>query len=315
MNIFLTALRNLEIVDPSESSFEIMPGINFTNSVLMKSYLINDIVVQAIGVIEHNYILQSKNLAFYKYDIEDFRGLDNDTYLIIVLSWLEELLKNSWLVKDNCIDCDFAFLGRGLDTDRAICSSNFLASKRNMADGSRLSVAFTLDELQVWADLHNKSETYYFSKNSNSPSNFMLQRNFSRIGRSMEFIKAARSATNLAYKLSHYCSAFESILTTDSSELSHKLSERAAFFLQENFPDKLDTYNTLKQAYNVRSKLTHGDFLKESQIEKVPELSFACDNLLRATILKILNDDQLLLLFDGNNEKIDNYFNQLIFSS
>lgn len=315
MNIFLTALRNLEIVDPSESSFEIMPGINFTNSVLMKSYLINDIVIQAIGAIEHNHILQSGNLAFYKYDIEDFRGHDNDTYLIIVLSWLEELLKNSWLVKDNCIDCDFAFLGRGLDTDRAICSSNFLASKRNRADGSRLSVTFTLDELRVWADLHYKSETYYFSKNSNSPCNFMLQRNFSRIGRSMEFIKAARSATNLAYKLSHYCSAFESILTTDSSELSHKLSERAAFFLQESFPDKLDTYNTLKQAYNVRSKLTHGDFLKESQIEKVPELSFACDNLLRATILKILNDDQLLLLFDGNNEKIDNYFNQLIFSS
>lgn len=315
MNLFLTALRNLEIVDPGESSFEIMPGINFTNSNLVKEYLINDIVVQAIGVIEYNYILQSKNIAFYKYELEDFRGHDNDTYLIIVLSWLEELLKNSWLVKDNCIDCDFAFLGRGLDTERAICSSNFLASKRNMADGSRPSVAFTLAELKLWADLHDKSETYYFSKNSNSPKNFMLQKNFSRIGRSMEFVKAARSATNLAYKLSHYCSAFESLLTTDSSELSHKLSERAAFFLQESSPDKLNTYNTLKQAYNVRSKLTHGDVLKESQIEKVPELSVACDSLLRATILKILNDDQLMLLFDGNNEKIDDYFSQLIFSN
>ncbi len=314
MNIFLTALRNLEIIDPTESSFEIMPGINFTNSGLMKEYLINDIVVQAVGIIEYNYILQSKNIAYYKYDLEDFREHDNETFLVIVLSWLEELLKNSWLVKDNCIDCDFAFLGRGLDTDHAICSSNFLASKRNMADGSRPTVTFTLAELQRWADLHDKSETYYFSKNSNSPKNFMLQKNFSRIGRSMEFVKSARNATNLAYKLSHYCSAFESLLTTDSSELSHKLSERAAFFLKESFPDKLSTYNTIKQAYNVRSKLTHGDVLKESQIEKVPELSVACDNLLRATILKILNDEQLMLLFDGTNEKIDEFFNHLIFN-
>lgn len=37
MNIFLTALRNLEIVDSGESSFEIMPGINFTNNNLVKA--------------------------------------------------------------------------------------------------------------------------------------------------------------------------------------------------------------------------------------------------------------------------------------
>ena len=313
MNVFLTALRNLEIIDPDETSFEIMPGINLTNSELVKSFLLNDIVEQAIGLIEHNYILQSKNIAFYNYDLEDFKGNTNERFLIIILCWLEELLKNSWLVKDNCIDCDFAFLGRGLNTDRAECSSNFLAAKRTMADGSRPVVTFSVDELRLWADLHDKSETYYFTKNSSSLGNFMLQKNFSRIGRSMAFVKAARNAENLAYKISHYCSAFESLFTTDSSELSHRLSERAAFFLRETFPDKLETYNTLKQAYNVRSKLTHGDVLKESQIEKIPDLSVGCDTILRATILKILSDEQMLLLFDGKNEKIDEYFNQLIF--
>ncbi|MFC5271590.1 hypothetical protein [Adhaeribacter terreus] len=172
-------------------------------------------------------------------------------------------------------------------------------------------VDFTKEEIDNFIGFHDKIESYLYGKSSGSVY-FMLNKNFSRIGRALLFVKQAREARNLAYKISNYCSAFETLFSTDSAELSHKLSERVAFFMANEF-NKIETFKTIKKAYSVRSKLTHGDCLEQKQIDLLGELSTSIDNILRSIFNKILTNESLKETFDSPKNKIDSYFEALIF--
>ena len=51
----------------------------------------------------------------------------------------------------------------------------------------------------------------------------MMDKGYTHSGRAMRFIAAARAAPDLAFKISHYCSALETLFTTDPIEVGHKL--------------------------------------------------------------------------------------------
>jgi len=295
-----------------EDVIEILPGINITNNKSIKEKLLNKVIIQAIGFVETTHILESKNFLYYEYDLEDYQKANNEQFLFIILIWLDDLLKNSWLIKDNCMDCDYAFLGKNIHLLSGEFSSNLIASRSTLASGHIDVITLNKTEIREWVKIHDKVEMYLHNQNSSS-TEFMLEKHFSRIGRCLAFVKAARKSINLAYKILNYCSAFETLLTTDITELSHKLSERAAFYLQYKFENKLDTYLTLKYAYNIRSKLTHGGTLKPSEIERLSEISMKCDQYLRELLVGILKDEKKVSLFDGQSDGIETYFNQLIF--
>lgn len=140
----------------------------------------------------------------------------------------------------------------------------------------------------------------------------MQEKGYSRIGRALIFIIIGRQALNLSVKISNYCSALESIFTTDSNEISHKLSERIAFFLSQYDHVKMDVYKTIKKAYSIRSKLVHGDTLNNKLIGDLPDICFQCDEYLRKIVMAILEDKRLLEIFESNNQNVENYFNTLI---
>ncbi len=117
----------------------------------------------------------------------------------------------------------------------------------------------------------------------------------------------------MAYKIANYCAAFETMFTTENMELSHKLAERSAYFVKEEF-DKLTTYKQLKKAYGIRSKLTHGASIEKKLVDELPEISIKTDRILRTAFLKIINDEKLIELFDSSNDRIDAFFESLIFA-
>lgn len=141
----------------------------------------------------------------------------------------------------------------------------------------------------------------------------MLEKDFSRINRALHFVKQAREARNLAYKISNFCSAFEALFSTDNMELSHKLSERIAFFMKEDLI-KVETFKTMKKAYGIRSKLTHGDTLDNKHLDQLPEISTQLDRILRLSINKIIENPDLFEIFESSKNSIDAHFEGLIFS-
>jgi hypothetical protein len=311
MKQFFATIKNLHLADFDIESFEFMPGLNISKSTKIKESILTIKNKEIIGIIE-TFFFENNNCFFhleFEDDEEAFEGSSNLEILETLLNWIDDVLKNSWLIKDNCIITDTAYLISELN-DSTQASSLRLEYQLTNSRGIAQEVTFSKAEIEEFERYHDRIEKYLYGKDSGTLK-FMLNKNFSRMGRTLLFIKQAREARNLAYKISNYCSAFETLFSTDSSELSHKLSERIAFFLFPEF-NKLETFKKMKKAYLVRSKLTHGATLEQKQIDLLGDLSENIDTMLRFILNKIMRDEKLLSVFDSDNTKVDVYFEELI---
>ncbi|MBN1181717.1 MAG: hypothetical protein JXB49_05470 [Bacteroidales bacterium] len=312
MKYFFTTLRHINLKDFDCEYLELIPGVRISCNQKLKEKILTETFRDTIGILESKYFLDSTTFLYYEYeDNEDiFDGLSNLQILELILRWVDDILKNSWLYKDNCIVCDTAYL---IGTNKEVFEASSLRLQyiHTRSKGELDSVVFTKKEMIEFIEFHHKIESYLYEKESGSLI-FMLEKNFSRIGRALLFVKQAREARNLAYKISNYCAAFETLFTTDNMELSHKLSERTAYFLSNEL-NKLETYQTIKKAYITRSKLIHGASIDKSKISELPLISSNTDEILRKVLRKILNDKNLTILFDSKNTRIDEYFMKLVF--
>ena len=303
-------IQNLQLTNSENEDLEIMPGLRITNDKnIIKSIITSDLI-EIIGYIEYNSLINAQTIIYYNYTKEDLETFHTDNQLIIlnlILIWIDDVLKNIWLYSDNCISCDTAFLVNEFQANSLRFSYNLYSSDNNF-----FNLTLNKTELNKVITDHNAIETYFHSKDS-SLTFSMLEKNFSRIARSLIFIKQAREARNTAYKIANYCSALETIFSTDSTELTHKLSERVSFFLKNEFP-KIDTFKTLKTAYGIRSKLIHGDILNNKQIDEINTISKKTDDILRLSMNKIIWNEELRNIFDSKNEIIEKYFEELIFN-
>ena len=103
-----------------------------------------------------------------------------------------------------------------------------------------------------------------------------------RAGRSIYFLQGARQAAALSVKVANYCTSFEALLSTDTTELSHRLSERLAWLLANSASERLSIFRTVKGAYGIRSRAVHGAHLSKQKIrDELIVASTNCDDLLR----------------------------------
>lgn len=312
MKHFFTIFKNLKLVNFDCDYLELMPGVRVTNKKEIKDRILTDSIKDIIGVIETSYIYSADTFVYFEYEDDEipFAGLDNLQSLNTILLWIDDFLKNSWIFRDNCIICDTGYL---IDnkTENVNASSLRLQYLFTSASGLITNIELCKSDLTSLFSIHDKIETYLHGKKSGL-NKFMLEKDFSRIGRALLFIKQAREARNLAYKISNYCAALETLFTTENTELSHKLSERVAFFANDN-TNKLNIYKTIKKAYSIRSKLTHGSSIDQKTIDEIPDVSIQTDKILRAIFEKIISDGEILKLFDSSSNTIDEYFEKLIF--
>lgn len=312
-SLFITTFRNLKIDANTGEKFELLTGINLTNDSKTKKKLLEFRNLQSmIGKIEFDHLSKVNTIVYCHFDQEDFRGLDTNRFLLVILLWIKALLRSAWLVKDHCLECDGAFVMRKRGGSEWECSGNFLAQRPMLADGTSSAVEFSIPDLQEWRSIHHRVESYLDEAKSND-LRFFMEKGYCRSGRALQFLDSARTAPNLAMRIAHLCSAFETLFSTDASELSHKLAERLAFFLGEFGQSKIDVFKTMKSAYAVRSKLTHGDVLKEKVVQDLPRISSTCDHYLRITLRELFSSEGLVRRFDVAPEKIDETFQNLIF--
>lgn len=313
MNQFFTALKFIELENFDVEYLEIIPGINISNNSEIKKQLLSEQNRIVIGALESYFFENSTAFLFFNYEKteEIFKDEKNLESLERILLWTDDIFKNLWLIKDNNVITDTAFLIHKAVNVNSEAASLRLQYQFTKSNGSMETTKFTKDEIIEFSKYHDDIENHFHSKKSSSQG-FMLEKNFSRINRGLIFVKQAREARNLAYKISNYCSALETIFSTDNVELSHKLSERIAFFLKDDFT-VLETFKIIKKAYSVRSKLTHGDTLDTKQIEILDDLSIKIDNILRVSINKIIKSEELLKVFESPKNTIDEYFENLIF--
>ena len=238
--------------------------------------------------------------------------MSSNRALLVWLLWLNMLVDSSWLIKDNAMLCEIAYCNK---TDRKAMSewsNNSLMTMYSMANGDRhINTEFNREDLIKWEQTNHKIQSYLHKNNSTVFDSF-IDSKYSRYGRALSFIGSARKEFNPALKIAHYCSALESLFSTDSAELSHKLSERVAFFLKDHGYDSIKTFDEIKFFYNIRSKVTHGDSLKTAKVITLPDESLKLDSYLRVIMNVILHSEEMMSVFNGSKDVFEDYFKRKI---
>jgi hypothetical protein len=247
---YVTCFRNLSISEHIAGHLQLLPNVNIANDPEVKPRFLTPEFTRAAGAIEAEHLRAEKNIVFGEFEISDMKGMPPASFLLVILLWIDLLLRNAWLVKDHAMECDAAFLR--VDTPSGTSwTRNFLALRPSFADGRVGSpLEMSISEMNAWVQKSDLVESYLHDTDSSS-LRFMLEKGYRRSGRAIQYVDAARRSASLPFKIANYCSAFETLFTTDAAELAHKLSERVAFFLGERGYNRLAVYATIKSAYAI----------------------------------------------------------------
>jgi hypothetical protein len=239
-------------------------------------------------------------------------GLTPQEFLIERLRFLQLFLQSVWLFKDNSVNPDLGFL---LYSESGVpsVSSNSIAILYSTAEGDK-SVVTTLSREDTRSIRNFLRTRMRADIDAERAGGTKLSHSTSRMERALYFCQIARSSSDIAIKISNYCSALEALYATNPAELSHQLSERVASFLIDNPAERLPVYKRVKEAYSIRSKIVHGASIKNSQLPALLNVSKACDDFLRQSLLKILADSTVASIFGGDSVRLDEYFLNRIFS-
>jgi hypothetical protein len=187
-------------------------------------------------------------------------------------------------------------------------SLSFVHSKSN---GRIEETVFSIEEIKEAArrltvtDLDQSISKEYLKYPKINP----FEKGLDRVARAEAFITMARSSPILPLKIYNYCTALECLFNTDASEISHKIAERTALLLGDSSKEKYEIFDTIKDAYSVRSKSTHGKIINKSN-EHLIHLSECLDNLLRSFFHKFRDNYPSA----AKDERLSKYYNELIFN-
>lgn len=320
-NLFICSTRYLKLI---ENNFDL--EIDFFRFSNIEDKLIsifnNDLCISKIGI--NNFPPLENAPYFFNYidenlsDKERIRNSEKD------LEYFQMIIANLWFIKDCSCNTREYF-------DISFISKEILARSRTIffcsAKGEYFEEIFSLNDFIKSVEITNKiidlqqieieQQNIYEKPNQGtghitpSDQNYFLYANTNRIHRSITFLTIARSNSFLPLKISFYIGVLETLFTTDNNEVTHKVSERVSFYLQEKY-NKLETFKLVKECYGIRSSFVHGQKLhKKYNYEKLAELSFEFDQIIRFLLNKIILDDYNIFL--KNDENLTIFFNSLIF--
>ena len=309
----ITTFRWLKVTAPS-GVYQIMPTVNVVvGRELIDKYLNSEFRKYA-GEIEYQHFKNANNIVVSDPGDVRYWGqfLNGEEILHCWMVWVDWVLQDSWLVKDNCFISEVAYCRSKLNGVVG-WSSNSLYAQASISDGNRqCSIEFSEGDMREWGERLNTLRMH-LDKRGYSVFTPIVSNKATRVDRFLNFVQIARRSSVPAMKISQMCSALESLFSTSTTELTHRLSERVAFFIGESSEDKEAIYQFMKKVYAVRSQVTHGSHINNAVAESTPELSLKMLELLRRIIFKILEDDCSSDVVYGDNEFIENHFRKCLF--
>ena len=306
MRTFITALKSMKIGEDLGRGDKIESDILITNNKEVINSFISRDFIKIAGILESNFILNS-SAVIYKEEKSDRMSKGGIEDLDKFNSKIKLFQTCLWLIKDNSAYTELGYCITKKKTEIKI-DSNFLTSIYTNADGNKRTTDFTREELRQARNIFNNIEDIVQYEVSFAAK----KQGLNRIERALFYVQIARSNDDLSLKISEYCSALESLLSTNPNEIAHQLSERVAILIGQNKSDRIQIYREIKKAYGIRSKIVHGDKIPDNQIKDIRQLSRNLDSYLRLVILKI-SDDEFWPIFNSDKQEIDNYFLNQIF--
>lgn len=119
-------------------------------------------------------------------------------------------------------------------------------------------------------------------------------------------------------KIAMYIPLLETLFSTDeTTEITHKISERIAIYLGGTTQQKIENYKLIQSAYSIRSNLLHSSKLStdskpernHSLLQTQQEIYKELDTCVCTILVKIIQKDSKL--FDGKTD-LNIYFSGLL---
>jgi hypothetical protein len=312
-NLFIANIENLRILANLGHGEKLTDTILITNDRLIIENLLSPSFYEIAGTLEAHYL---KTTGAVAYSIEETQAFSNEqtaiSFLLGRLGEVKVFMQMLWLVKDNSVNVDLGYLEYPFKTmklSRTNVSRNSFAHVFTTARGDVLTTEFTRDELRRARYLRRDSKWTVVL----TPQVAADER-FTRYDRAFYFLQAARGSSDLGVKIANYCTCFETLFSTDSQELSHKLGERIACFLEKDPAERINVFHAIKRAYAIRSKVVHGGKGSSRLSEQLKEVSVSCDNIMRRILIRILDEPSLQKYFQHptSDKDVEEYFTSLV---
>ena len=312
---FITVIHNLDYSEPEEIKLNSVGKISNNMNILIETFN-NQLTIGTLGV--HSTDEFTKQTFFY------LDGNFNDKteseineigvqFTFALLRILQYFVFELWKLKDNnlYVRDGFLYVYDKVISDgctfkasvSAIPTLSDLTIRKCVFKSTEIKRVIENFEIKKVEDLYSEEESF------REPTNFHFfkKHKLSRIERSSYFIQTARNNGTFPMKILSYCTALECLFTSSRTELVHKIAERVAILLESESKNKLELYNLIKKAYDIRSTIVHGSTLKGNN-EDLTDVSVKIDEVLR----KLINGK--FEIFSKNDSEINQFFIEKLLS-
>lgn len=275
-----------------------------------------------LGNVEASYLISEGNkaLIYRKNSIrlgtEPLRSV-LDRMLIDDMVVIKTLQFNLWLLKDNSVHFDRAWIGAQTPQGTHV-NNNVWNSRDSLANGSFKPIAFDVDEWRAARSIARPAikEQAAGIHILSSPSPTMLTSDSLRFQRFQYFVGSARASADVAMKMAQYCSGLEALVSTAHTELTHQVAERVAAILAPLGAERVNLFRIVKEAYGYRSKAVHGASFKPKDAEKLIASSEAVDEICRRLVVAYFDPTSgLRVALEGSDQETTDYFIERLLGS
>jgi hypothetical protein len=288
-----------------------------TNDPETKKAIVPEDVALGIGGLEASAFVKAPTIAYGRFPVSgepDNEWLEKQN--LRFMFQLKMFQTTFWLFRDNAVSFDLAFVTLPGSRGTGAVSINRWDGTCYAASGKREVIEISRDDLRQVREGHRTMSTLFGTPDSYGASE-PLRPDVPRPSRALFFVQGARSTPVLSVKVALYCSALESLLVTDGSELTHKLSERLAYLLGGEDPaTRRGVFERMKSAYGIRSRAIHGSSVKKSKLTTdLHEAALACDEFTRRALQQIFGNERLANVYLGaqaSDEAIEGFFADIV---
>jgi hypothetical protein len=307
---FLAVLRNIEVQD--DQQVELLSGVRLHRDVGALLASLPPEFSRLVGEVDRSAYESAPACLAATWDGTSIASPQKaEGLLSSVLGAIQRLLMALWYVRDNCVMCDGGVLIYPELSNQRVGWHGIKHSLGQYfwnATVQHTTTAWAPEELATARDLAEREKSVFDLTGQTVSVHPTLPKGVNRLMRGQYYLENARTCSDVGVRIAAYVSCLEALFSTASTELAHKLSERVAVFLEDDVDQRAAIYQDVKRAYDVRSKMVHGDEIDTKQHGQLFEVSMACDNLLRRVFGKVLRDDDASKLFRSSKSAIDSFF-------
>lgn len=304
---FITGLVDLQIKGVMKLPVAIKTDTYITNNPDQIKKFLKPHDLLAIGSIEANWLLNGSPVIYRVGDVEKVEAAHEE--IVNLLRDAQAFLTSLWLLQDNSANTELGF---------AVCQSKIHVHSNSLiytyTANSGEGAITQIDHARLNEIAEICSQNFTGIRTEDELELTVFQRESGRLNIAMRLLQQARSSRDLGEKIANYCSYFEALLSSNSIELSHQLSERAAFLLRTPPEERYEHFRKTKRAYAIRSKVVHGDIVSRKLVPDLKDIAGHCDQAARELLMTILRSNELKTLYSRNdNDALDDFMLRRIF--